>query len=211
MQPEISRRCLVCGASPRAGAQFCPQCGSSLSARGADVTNEAVADAGEVERAFETWRGGEAQAEPRDARMNEPPREVKTSEPTTTPPTRSAAGFEPEAGGVLMKEPLAGRSESVAASSASPSEVAGEVDEGSVGDAPSSFSSSSSSKIMGATRRRAASVVKESIAPRVERVRDRSMVMLEDAPTESGLRFVVIAAALFALFVLMLVLSTVIK
>jgi hypothetical protein len=33
MQPEISRRCLSCGASVRAEALFCPECGQSLSAR----------------------------------------------------------------------------------------------------------------------------------------------------------------------------------
>jgi len=64
---------------------------------------------------------------------------------------------------------------------------------------------------VGATRRRAASVMKESIAPRVERVRDRSIVMLEEAPDDSGLRFVLIAAVLFALFIFLLVLNTVIK
>ena len=28
--PEISRRCLSCGAAVRAGARFCPQCGKSV-------------------------------------------------------------------------------------------------------------------------------------------------------------------------------------
>ncbi len=72
----------------------------------------------------------------------------------------------------------------------------------------------SAAKLTGAveaTRRRAASVVKESIAPRVERVRDRSIVMLEEPPDDSGLRFVIIAAVLFAFFIFLLVLHTVIK
>lgn len=64
---------------------------------------------------------------------------------------------------------------------------------------------------VGATRRRAASVVKESIAPRMERVRERSVVMLEDAPDDSGLRFVAIAVFLFVVFIFLLVLNSVIK
>lgn len=64
---------------------------------------------------------------------------------------------------------------------------------------------------VGATSRRAAAVVKETIVPRVERVRDRSVVILEDAPDDSGLRFVIIAGVLFFLFIFLLVLSTVIR
>jgi hypothetical protein len=30
MQPEISRRCVSCGAAVRAGARFCPQCGKTV-------------------------------------------------------------------------------------------------------------------------------------------------------------------------------------
>jgi hypothetical protein len=64
---------------------------------------------------------------------------------------------------------------------------------------------------VGATRRRATSVVKESIAPRMERVRERSVVMLEDTPDDSGLRFVAIAVFLFVVFIFLLVLNSVIK
>src|SRR5215213_10168995 len=34
-QPEISRRCLSCGAAGRAGARFCPQCGEQVTDAGA--------------------------------------------------------------------------------------------------------------------------------------------------------------------------------
>lgn len=64
---------------------------------------------------------------------------------------------------------------------------------------------------VGATRRRATSVVKESIAPRMERVRERSVVMLEEAPDDSGLRFIAIAVVLFVVFIFLLVLNSVIK
>jgi hypothetical protein len=39
-------------------------------------------------------------------------------------------------------------------------------------------------------------------------MRDEALVALEETPDDSGLRFVVIAVALFALFLLFLLLST---
>lgn len=60
-------------------------------------------------------------------------------------------------------------------------------------------------------RRRAGAVVKENIMPRVGRMRDEALVVLEETPDDAGLRFVVIAAALFLLFLLFLFLSTTIK
>ena len=187
MQPEISRRCLVCGASVRAGAQFCSQCGRRLGERGgeraesSDVRPEArageapsadAASRGEVERAFETWRSAE----------HVPAEEARRARGAEPPPTRE----------VLMAETRA----------AEPPR-----DEGAAGAAQGAGLAGA----VGATRKRAASVVKESIAPRVERVRDRSLVMLDEAPDDSGLRFVIIAAVLFALFIFLLVLNTVIK
>src|ERR1043165_9143460 len=35
--PEISRRCLSCGAAVRAGARFCPHCGQPVNAEGASA------------------------------------------------------------------------------------------------------------------------------------------------------------------------------
>ncbi|HWS53872.1 MAG TPA: hypothetical protein VN228_07090, partial [Pyrinomonadaceae bacterium] len=60
----------------------------------------------------------------------------------------------------------------------------------------------------GGRPRRAAARVRETVMPRVERMRDEAMVVLEESPDDSGLRFVVIAVALFALFLLFLLLST---
>src|SRR5260221_260698 len=44
-QPEILRRCPVCGAASRPGALFCPQCGSSAKRPGSDVTETAPTEA----------------------------------------------------------------------------------------------------------------------------------------------------------------------
>lgn len=223
MQPEISRRCLVCGASVRAGAQFCSQCGRRLGERGeagaesSDVQADArageappadAASRGEVERAFETRRNAEhvAAEEARRARGTGPladddVRPAAAADDAARPAATDGNARPPVMGGaappptreVLMAETRA----------AEPPPR----DEGAAGAAPGAGLGGA----VGATRKRAASVVKESIAPRVEHVRDRSLVMLDEAPDDSGLRFVLIAALLFALFIFLLVLNTVIK
>src|SRR2546423_812084 len=41
--PEISRRCLSCGAAVRAGARFCPHCGKAVGDAGTSRTDDADA------------------------------------------------------------------------------------------------------------------------------------------------------------------------
>ena len=56
MLPEISRRCLSCGAAVRAGARFCPQCGKAFEAEAAPPAGEeraAVPPTGEWARPAE--------------------------------------------------------------------------------------------------------------------------------------------------------------
>ena len=45
MQPEISRRCLSCGAAVRSEAMFCPECGQPLSRAGQDLAQTIASDA----------------------------------------------------------------------------------------------------------------------------------------------------------------------
>src|SRR6266699_3811684 len=45
VQPEISKRCLSCGASVRAQAMFCPECGQPLSQAG-NLEKTVASDAG---------------------------------------------------------------------------------------------------------------------------------------------------------------------
>ncbi len=223
MQPEISRRCLVCGASVRAGAQFCSQCGRRLGERGgadaesSDVRPDArageapsadAAGGGEVERAFETWRGEEHVAA-------EEARRARGAEPAAGDDARPAAADDaarPAATGGNARPPVTRGAEppptrEVLMAETRAAEPPPTRDVGAAGAAQGAGLAGA----VGATRKRAASVVKEAIAPRVERVRDRSIVMLEEAPDDSGLRFVLIAAVLFALFIFLLVLNTVIK
>jgi hypothetical protein len=50
--------------------------------------------------------------------------------------------------------------------------------------------------------------VREGTRARVEKMRDEAIVVLEETPDDSGLRFVLAAAALFGVFLLLLFLST---
>jgi hypothetical protein len=50
--------------------------------------------------------------------------------------------------------------------------------------------------------------VREGTRARVEKMRDEALVVLEESLDDSGLRFVVAAAALFLLFLFLLFLST---
>ncbi|HEX8119282.1 MAG TPA: hypothetical protein VF521_18535, partial [Pyrinomonadaceae bacterium] len=59
----------------------------------------------------------------------------------------------------------------------------------------------------GALRDRVARV-REGTKARVGRMREEAIVVLEEKPDDSGLRFVLAAAALFVLFLVLLFLST---
>jgi hypothetical protein len=59
----------------------------------------------------------------------------------------------------------------------------------------------------GEGRRRVARV-REGTRARVERMREDAIVVLEETPDDSGLRFVAAAAALFLVFLVLLILST---
>nr|MDQ5836850.1 hypothetical protein [Acidobacteriota bacterium] len=52
--------------------------------------------------------------------------------------------------------------------------------------------------------------VREGTRARVGKMRDEALVVLEEAPDDSGLRFVIAAVALFALFLFLLFLSTIV-
>jgi hypothetical protein len=254
--PEISRRCLACGASVRPGARFCPQCGYNLAAVDGAEGGEAAraAETAEGERASsETLRpepgatrgGGQPGADGRPwFEFEAPPHGAVTSPPTrpappTRPGTESAAREEPRparttrdvetpADGATptTREALA-TARDVTPPPAPPAretashtfdggvrEATGAVGEGArttaetaAGGAAPTAAGFEGGAAAGRSRR-AAARVKETVMPRVERMRDEALVRMEETPDDSGLRFVVIAVVLFGLFLLFLFLST---
>ncbi len=129
--PEIARRCLQCGATVRARAQFCSQCGRPMVRRAAS--------------------GGESNGGVGVAAQKETTRVEDTEEKRAAPSSRAK---------VIVRAD----------------------DEG---------------------RRRG--------GERIARVREHSRVVLDEAADDPGLRFVLVALLVFAIFVVVLVLSLIFR
>jgi hypothetical protein len=229
MLPEISRRCLSCGAAVRAGARFCPQCGKLMEASAETArADEGAAPAGETAaappapaaadeiRLEESWRnweesiGAHAEATEDKTPAREQSREEISSESlevgggesrvvageTPVPPTQPLLRPQstPPAASVVQRE---GHDDGQGAEGAA--QVAAAGDAGSL------------ARPRSVEKGRRAAAVKESLRPRVERVRDASMGVLEDAAEDSGLRFVLIAIALFAVFLVFLFINNLVR
>jgi hypothetical protein len=176
--PEISRRCLACGAAVRPGARFCPQCGYNLVAEGAVEAARETPPAESVAEVRDTappWAAEEtARDEPRPLRAT---RDVETFDGRATPTTRETSAPAP----VPATRETAART----------------FDDGGLRETADAGRS-----------RRAAARVRETVMPRVEKMREEALVVLDETPDDSGLRFVLIAVVLFGLFLLFLLLST---
>lgn len=147
MEPEISRRCLTCGASVRGTAFFCPECGKPLKVEPANIDSaEAVPEA----TAFGTF----------------------------DPNAQSSSA---------VVEPAVAVAESVAVETVEPAATA--ISE-----------PSKRSRVKTAARE----AVEAKITPRVEKLRQASNVMLEEASDDPNLRFVLIAIAIFIIALLFL-------
>ena len=195
--PEISRRCLSCGAAVRAGSRFCQQCGKALDA--------------------EARPGASGGLE--EARASVPPtgeRALPPEEPTPakdwTPPTKEFAAFEQSVGAVAAQPapaepvPVAAVVEEVEPESSVVTTPESRAEEESVAAEESAVAAEESGRA-GDLRGRVARVREETRA-RVGRMREEAIVVLEETPDDSGLRFVAAAAALFVLFLVLLFLST---
>jgi hypothetical protein len=186
MEPEISRRCKACGAAIRSRAGFCPQCGAVV------VAGTEAASAAPAVELPETTPGRE--------------------EPMPTPVSQEVSS--PEAPLLV--------GETVDASVAAPEEIGptskvstDEVDarakamDGSAGPAPAANSDEP-------TRRHRVKVAARDamegrIAPRVEKMRRASTVVLDEAADDPGLRFVLVAALLIILSLGLVLLNQILK
>ncbi len=179
-QPEISHRCPSCGATAReTDALFCRECGKPL--------------AGEAEKTESAETGDGATAEsPGPETSPEPPTEPQAAAEVATPVSDQQAPAEnlapedqPE---VSLKTepdtstpPAARRGDKTRERLHRASEVARGVTRG----------------------------VMEEPAKRVEKIRQVSTVVLEEASYDPSLRFVLVALGLFVVFIILLVLSKV--
>lgn len=159
MFPEISRRCFSCGASIRAGARFCPQCGQTLGARTEQPTRKD--DYGTFRAASGRAHGSAQGGKP------ETPSSVQTPARELAEALKAREG-EPRGASKKENEDEGGERASVSAR---------------VRD------------------------VRETLRPRVEKMRDEALVALEESPDDSGLRFILMAVGLFLMFLVFLFLS----
>ncbi|HEX7173754.1 MAG TPA: zinc ribbon domain-containing protein [Pyrinomonadaceae bacterium] len=215
---------MSCGAAVRAGARFCPQCGKLMEAEapaevaradegdapaGAPPAADVAPAAADEIRLEESWRSWEESVGARtdaaakvEAPAREQPREEVSGE------SRGGVGETP----VPLTRPLQRPQSTLPAPSVVQREGHddGRGDEGAAASASAGVGGPLARPRAGEKGSRAAAV-KESLRPRVERVRDASMGVLEDAAEDSGLRFVLIAIVLFAVFLVFLFINNLVR
>ena len=177
MLPEISHRCLACGASFREGALLCPECGKPLT-KAADGTSDPKAS-------------DDAPTSRLTSAPNEPANNVIASprqSPVVPAPERQTVGEAPKA-------PQA------------PEDPAQKLTKQMPTDSRTAQHERARDKL-----HRASTATREALADnvkRVEKIRQVSTVMCEEASYDPSLRFVLVALALFIVFIVLLVLSKV--
>jgi zinc ribbon protein len=179
--PEISRRCSACGASIRAVALFCPQCGKELPQREAQSSSPLLA-------AELTSTKNTAPLENDEIASQQAMSQTMAIERPELPPDTIAIEPQPKS-----------LSETIAVEKPSPStktETAPRV-RGAVG-----------TKLQRATTM--ARGVEGDVKHRVQKVRQISHVVIDEAGYDPSLRFVLVAAALFVLFLLIVLLNKII-
>ncbi|HVF51785.1 MAG TPA: hypothetical protein VNA19_17000 [Pyrinomonadaceae bacterium] len=198
----------------RAGSIYCPQCGQRMSdAEAAPVRELDVEAAPPREDSKQTPLTGEA------VRETFQTWEAATSSPDLKPSSATASeresrGFAPPAPDDNSQEnsPAQSRERVSQESTTSASrrlDAGTHAPERDVAAPAKSESPVSQSNVVEprtetatAKRRRTAVIMEENVRPRVEKLREASMGVLEDASEDSGLRFVLVALALFLLALL---------
>ena len=223
---EISRRCLACGASVRVRAAFCPQCGrelgersSSPNAEGVDelrtkVNFGATTQAPNVDENLPVTRElRELNDEGRRTVPNIPKKESPISsvlsphtnfalESHVAPETNNDDGYSPIAAPVNTfapteaLPPVAPRENSLSDGNSTTNKSANELN------------TSSHRIITSASGAPVGQAV--SVRRRADKLRGRSEAFIEEASDDPGLRFVLIAVALFLLFLVFLFFSHII-
>jgi|SRR5688572_27107245 hypothetical protein len=179
VEPEIARRCRSCGASIRVRGFFCPQCGMPTSEPSSDSSNhEAAADTEEVFLAPETVSVDLPALPTSDFSDDHPFRAAETV--PLTPPQNDVGSL------AARHQELA---ETVPLPPAAPHYPAARSLEESAGP------------------RAARAMVGGEVKKGFGKVREISTVVLDEASYDPSARFVLVAAVLFVLFLVILILS----
>jgi len=182
-EPEIARRCLSCGASVRQRAAFCPQCGEALD-------NEEVSDneQSHLHLAEEATAVDEQQLSGADDGSPPPDDPVITRRLIVrhdTPPEQTQVDE-------VKAQPLIVNSTQVVETRPlATNETTDRVQQ----------------KPRPGARR---TVIEDQVLGRVEKIRKVSSVMIDQAAYDPSMRFLLVAAVLFLIFVVLMILSKVI-
>jgi DNA-directed RNA polymerase subunit M/transcription elongation factor TFIIS len=178
-EPEIARRCSTCGVSIREAARFCPQCGNEL--------------------------------RPRDSNKTQPPVTPVTSQAQDAIPKSAAAVSDTavDSGMEARKDAHVDfREESQKENRQNPENKPVVKAPGS--KAARASASQTTRGAMGAKIQRATTLARDvegDVIHRVQKVREISNVVLDEAGDDPSLRFVLVAAVLFLLFLVIVILN----
>ena len=190
-EPEIDRRCMSCGASVRKQAAFCPQCGQML-----DQPNEEPDESDQTEAEVI-----EAQATHLSTDDGDHDNQEQVNHSSTI--QEAVAATEP----LIVQRPEGdGTEPSVTADEASVYKTQPLFANRTLANA--SVASLAESKLKRSSTD-AATKSDQRVLTRVDRIRKVSSVMIDQAAYDPSLRFLLVAGALFVLFVILMILSKV--
>ena len=200
MEPEIARRCMTCGAAVRGRARFCPQCGQDMSEastlnRPALVeehtpSGRLVDEAERVARALNdsmpplSADAGSTQAISDQKQLNEPAAPEQAPAQTTQPTAQTQTGAD------ATNTPLADAA------------LTNDAGDDARAQAAHLDVAAPSSRLSG---------VRARAGERVERLREVSVVVFDEAHDDPALRFVLVAAVLFVIFLLILLFNHILR
>jgi hypothetical protein len=188
--PEISHRCTSCGAAAReADALFCPECGKPLSSKPKNADD----------------------AETRVSENHSPSTTAAEKTPAESKETVAAA-VEPNSAPdvpTVNQETIREAVEPNSAPDVSPATVSRKVER--AGEPAPRRGDKTRERLHRASEvaRDVTRGVIEEPAKRVEKIRQASHVVIEEATYDTSLRFVLVAVGLFVVFVILLVVSKV--
>ncbi|MDT7541348.1 MAG: hypothetical protein QOE33_1252 [Acidobacteriota bacterium] len=208
MEPEIARRCGVCGASVRGAARFCPQCGQTM-AGAQDIATQVRASAQpalveEAERAASSISGRLAAREGDE-------REDAEGQSSRDAHVATAAQSSSVDDATVVDQPPTIHTSTSQASTATSMSAATQSSTVQLSEDTANDSQKVQLSNDGATNSARASAGGESLRPRVKKLRERSVVVLDEAADDPGLRFVLVAVALFVVALLLYVFSFVLR
>jgi hypothetical protein len=180
-EPEIARRCPICGASIREVALFCPQCGNALPPRRSDQSTVPIAPLADEVTQKDTAPLENSEIESR-----------RQSFADTMAIQRPESAAEPRPPDVLMSDTLVIERPQESREGAAP-RVRGGV---------------------GAKLERATTLARDvegDVIQRVQKVREISSVVIDEAGYDPSLRFVLVAVIVFFLFLVIVLLNKLIS